>query len=109
MGDALTKEPPVVATEFKVTTTVHVGRKNLFADLASAKCRQALTLVAGSKSKLAQFDADCRLIEQAPALLAELQQFVNGVETGMIASPADETLGNITRRAKAIIAKVKGQ
>jgi hypothetical protein len=36
-----------------------------------------------------------------------LQQFVNGVETGMIDSPADETLANVTRQAKAALAKAR--
>lgn len=38
-----------------------------------------------------------------------LQQFVNGVETRMIDSPADETLANITRRAKAALTLARGE
>lgn len=37
-----------------------------------------------------------------------LQQFVNGVETHMIDSPADDILANITRRARAALAKARG-
>lgn len=42
-------------------------------------------------------------------LIDALQQFVNGVETRMIDSPADETLANITHRAKAALAKARGE
>lgn len=41
-------------------------------------------------------------------LAAELQHFVNGVETGAITSDHDETLENVMRRARAALAKVKG-
>lgn len=53
-------------------------------------------------------DANARLIAAAPELFAELQQFVNGVETGMISSPAEETLANITHRANVALAKAQG-
>jgi hypothetical protein len=43
------------------------------------------------------------------ALIEALQQFVNGVETRMIDSPADETLANITHRARVAIANARGE
>ena len=54
-------------------------------------------------------EANAHLLAAAPDLLAALQQFVNGVETGMIESVADETLANITRQARAAISKALGE
>ena len=41
------------------------------------------------------------------ALCEALQQFVNGVETHMIDSPADDILANVTSRAKAALEQAK--
>lgn len=41
-------------------------------------------------------------------LTEALQQFVNGVETHMIDSPADDILANVTRRARAALRKAQG-
>lgn len=53
--------------------------------------------------------ANAALVAAAPELYAELQQFVNGVETRMIDSPADETLANITHRARKALSKARGE
>lgn len=63
----------------------------------------------GPDIEFTEITANAHLIAAAPELLAELQQFVNGVETHMIDSPADDILANVTRRAKAAIAKALGQ
>ena len=49
------------------------------------------------------------LIAAAPDLYEALQQFVNGVETHMIDSPADDILANVTRQANAALAKARGE
>lgn len=68
-----------------------------------------LAFIATVPNTLAEDRANAHLIAAAPELYAELQQFVNGVETRMIDSPADETLANVTRRAKAALAKARGE
>lgn len=43
------------------------------------------------------------LLAERERLREALQQYVNGCETGMIDSCADETLANVTRRARAAL------
>jgi hypothetical protein len=60
-------------TRWKVEATVHADRKNLFAFAGEHGGYHVATLVSGSRSKLGRFDADARLIEKAPNLLALLK------------------------------------
>ena len=52
-------------------------------------------------------EANAHLISAAPCLFNALKNIMNGIETGMIAidSPADETLANALRQAKAALSK----
>lgn len=54
------------AGDYVVTYTVHTGRRNLFY-FAPGKERHIATLVSGSRSKVAEFDADCEKIVRALA------------------------------------------
>lgn len=50
-------------------------------------------------------DQTADLIEQ---LVEALQQFVTGVETHMIDSPADDILANVTHRAQLALSAARG-
>lgn len=62
----MTKPDDLHAGHYVATATVHSNRRNLFL-LAPGRERQIATLVAGSASKVARFDADCERIVNALA------------------------------------------
>jgi hypothetical protein len=80
--------------------------------VSADNCADPICLVVGSLAIHGiedKIERRARLIAAAPELLAELRNFVNGVETGMIDSPADDILANVTRRARTAIAKATGE
>ncbi|WP_442580062.1 hypothetical protein ACSBOB_32100 [Mesorhizobium sp. ASY16-5R] len=54
------------AGHYAVTYTVHSTRRNLF-HFAPGQERQLATLVSGSRTRIAEFDADCERIVRALA------------------------------------------
>ena len=90
-------------------------RRLAFTDFERLTVEMGRMAATGSTGSLAEWHQFIHALEDAlneartpspssaEELAEALQQYVNGVETGMLDSPADEILANVTKRAKAAL------
>lgn len=77
---------------YVVTYTVYSNRRNIFYS-APGKERHIATLVGGSRTRLAEFDADCERIVRALAQYDAMKGFVRQMAT--MSLPEEEATGDV--------------
>lgn len=80
------------AGHYAATFTVHSTRRNLWY-MAPGKERHIGTLVGGSRTGIAQLDADCERIVNALARSDAMESFVR--QMAAMSLPEDETAGDV--------------
>ncbi len=74
--------------------------------LLVANCRNS---VMADRVSQEQAPANARLIAEAPAMLSELRNIQNGIETRAITSEHDETFATAAHRIRALLARIDGE